>query len=411
MSLARSTCAAVIVSLLAPACRTPATQVDLDVVSSCPERTDRQVELAYFDGAGAEVHPTETVAVSTSGWPIRRRLTPRGQDASRTWRVDARLLDVGGGELARDSLGGGYVAGTTSPRTLRLADPGCGDSGLPDVDAGPVDAGVRSTDGLLLAYDFAAPTPGAECVQGYDLSLAAATLGDRTDGLELTGGHAVTARLPTEVLTQMVEGFSVEAWFEVGSLAAPGTDPLKILGFYDTTTFYNTLRLSLGNDEAMEFGFVDVLAGVSTDATGDGYARPFLAGRVSRVTPIHAVHTYQGTMTDGTEHLYINGREVAARWRVDPYMQAPRVGRPSFGRHPGSALWLGNHAHYSQRRVDADVGAPLDAGEEPYEAAAEAGSQFVGTYHLVAIYGRVLTPAEVAAHFALGSDARPCPRP
>jgi hypothetical protein len=423
-------------------CRSSATQHDVTLRSTCPARTDRDLTLVVTGHDGM----TQTFRFEDVRWPFEQTLAPRDRDASRTrWRLDVTLRD---GEVVLDEafLDGDFVPGTRTAGELSLRDPACADLDAGAVDAAGIDAGTldaaredapsdaastedagrRETTGLLLAYPFARGDVGNECRRGADLDLGGATFEEGAGGgLVLRAGHAVSAPLSDTELTQMEMALSVELWFELEpSLALDRARRMVV--FYDSTTWYQPLRVMAGAGYQPSFdagrdldaglrgdpSAFEILGGVSTNSTGDAYARPFLAARVadrfSRPRPTQVVYTY----ANGDEHLYVDGREATGselRWVLDGAGSAPpRRGLGLLGTRGDTRVWLGNSPTFVCRPPDAGM-AGIDAGGCVFMAAPpEDGEQFLGTYRLLALYRRQLMPSEVARHHALGPDADPC---
>lgn len=440
----------------AAGCRTPATQVDLVIDTGCAPQ-DRRVTLRVLDtdaDAGDLVIPV-------SSWPVRRTLVPRGGDASRAWHVEVVLQDtVTGAELARLDPGGRYSAGATVEVPVALSDPRCATSDAGALDAGERDAsapedatvhdggaedasgldapspdaffrdaaglrdaGTRTTTGLLLAYPFdeAAGATVRECVVGANVTMDTGADYAWGDGLVLRTGWGRSPALPVELLRAMQDAFSVEGWieidpsstFEPASVSSGSND--RVVGFYDTESYYNTLRVAVGGglvdplyadaggmldagSRVTDARYVELLGGVTTSLTGDSYARPLFAARAPRTGPVHFVYAYEGGPSTGTDRLYVSGAEVPeVRWIPAPTAPPRRGLAQASARDAVSAttrVYLGNHPSY---------------GAGPVESPPSTETQFAGTYHLLAIYGRVLTAGEVAHHAALGPGADPCP--
>jgi hypothetical protein len=413
---------------LLPGCRTAATEVDLAFVADCwPE--DGRIRLLVWNDEDAmsewELEPGAT-----------RTLVPRGGDASRRYRFEARLLDGGGATVDVQRGEDGYVAGQEIRREVRFEvvcdDAGTGDAGP---DAAGSDAGVRSVADLELAYDFAetAGSTASECVQGLEMRLTAGA-SFAGGGLTLADGRAETDAVPEPVRRRLQLELSVEGWIRLEAVDVAGREPRRVVALYDPSPglWANELRVSMRSfpwhvlDAGVEldagapddFERFEVLGGLMT--SGDRYARPWLAAAASRSElladrTLHFVYTWAGP---GAEHLYLDGVEPAPEWRaaggVDP---GPRSGTtPDLSAN--ARLYLGNHGTLSSRGVDggvrldvgAGVDAALDAGTftELYEVAPAPGDQFRGTYLLLAFYSRALDADEVALHHALGPDASPC---
>jgi len=433
--------AALVLSLGLTACRTPATQVNLEIGSSCGRIEDRSVRLVVSDGTGSVVRE-ETSPVTS--WPIRQTLVPRGGDATRRWRVEVTLLDARGVVVLDDTqvLEGGYTSAASVPVAVTVRDPACEDAGArdggSDADLEPpddapegMDGGTRAVSGLLLAYPFdeTAGSTVRECVAGASVTMDAGADFTWDGGLVLRSGWGRSPALPTEILEGMLDAFSVEGWIEIDpSLALPESaenapSHLRVLGFYDTASFYNPLRVSLAGgvldplyadaavaldagERVTDARFVELLGGVTTDRTGDSYARPLFAARAPRTGPLHFVYVYEGGPSTGTDRLYVGGAmQREARWIRPPMgvYQPPRIGVALVSNpvtrvvRTTTRIYLGNHPNYG------------DVGMGAFESPPTSATQFAGTYHLLAFYGRALTPAEVAHHAALGPSANPCP--
>ncbi len=226
----------------------------------------------------------------------------------------------------------------------------------------------RARTGLLALYDFH-DAEGARIADRsglkppLDLAVGDPKAVRREPGeLTVTGRAAVVAPGPARRLSEAVKrsgAITIEAWVRPAKPDQSG--PARIVTLSSSTSARN---FTLGQDG----GQFDVrLRTTKTDNNGN----PSLKGRGRALTTkwTHVVYTRE---KGGRTKLYLDGREDAA------------------GEADGD---LSNW----------DSGMALALGDEP----GRESRLWLGSYRLVALYGRALTPAEVAGNFGAGPGAGP----
>ena len=227
----------------------------------------------------------------------------------------------------------------------------------------------RTTRGLQVLYDFSSATGALvkdRSGNGQPLNLR---IGDprgvqRSPGtLEIRGSARVQSTEPARQLVragQRTGEITVEAWIKPADTGQGG--PARIVSLSRNSTNRN---ITLGQDgDRFEVRF-------RTNRTSSN-GLPSLPTRPRSLTTqlTHVVYTRDRS---GTTRLYLNGKQAAAKTvpgSVQPW-------------DAGYHLLLGDEAD----------------GKRPWK----------GTYYLVAIYERELSPAEVTAHFKVGARGASSP--
>lgn len=406
-------------------CRTPATQTDLTITSTCPQRTDRDLTLVVTAADGM----TRTYRFDDVSWPFAQTFAPASPEGLR-YSVDVTLRD-GALDLDTQTVSGDHVVGTRSTREIMLVDPACAvlDAGPrldapidPSVDAWSLDTGPVPLDAGLDAFaPDAAPFPGCER-RAYDRE---------TEQLELLYSFARTTgtRVPNEAPggepNTDLEGVFI--WESDGTCAhVSGTprpnvpDAMAIADALDRCQDDATITIEAWIDVEVEprggareevfthgeqgsgarSAFVLGIASNEVIAATngcDGQARPMY--RFARPSGlVHLVYTQRPipldaamgpfdaggapTETWGFENAYVNGESAPlSESTVSGEMNAgcvppgnPGLRRYGVGVSPTSSVHLG--------------GAPWGG--------------FQGCYHLLAVYCRALTLTEARNNYCAG---------
>ena len=231
---------------------------------------------------------------------------------------------------------------------------------------------TRVTEGLLALYDF---DEGAGSTV-FDQSGVSPPLDlniEDTDNVTWSSGYLTTldpgtklqsADAATKLFSAIApnNAITMEAWVRPSTLVATGTPPDRIVSMSNSSSNRNFL---LGQD-ATEYAAR--YRTVSTDNNGNPTIRSTVA--TATLNLAHVVFTHAA---DGSEVFYIDGIENTTNVRpghtTDP-------GDPSKG-------WQSTH--------------PLVVGGET-----TSGREWLGELHLIAIYGRALSPEEVQQNFQAG---------
>jgi len=263
----------------------------------------------------------------------------------------ARLFEEGPGSASR-------IAQTAAPTPAVTAQPAPQPAPQPAANSG------RSHDGLLALYDFSEPegaTVHDRSGHGdpLDLTIADPTKVRRADAsLQLTGPTSLRSQKPASKLSDAIRqsrALTIEAWITPANTSQDG--PARIVTLSKDTSNRNA---TLGQDRSSLNGRVR-----SRDAGPNG--SPGITSPDRSLAPqlTHAVLT---RATDGSTRLFIDGQQAA----------------------------------------QSSAGGDLDSWDASFHLALgqELNDErpWLGTYHLVAIYGRALDPQEIARHFQLGKD-------
>ena len=101
----------------------PATSVDVLIdAGECTQAVADRVVVRVFDHEGALVETFDRSVADGLEFPTGVRLSPRGGDASRTWRVEAEVVSVDGVALSEMSARGGYSEGVRREYDLPFDD-------------------------------------------------------------------------------------------------------------------------------------------------------------------------------------------------------------------------------------------------------------------------------------------------
>ncbi len=225
-------------------------------------------------------------------------------------------------------------------------------------------AAERATKDLQVFYDFG--NPGGEIVRdvsglapAIDLRISDPKAVRWTNGLlEVRSKTALRSEKPTARLAEAVKRsgeFTVEAWIKPANAKQDG--PARIVSLSGNTTNRN---FTLGQDG----GKFDVR--FRTTATDRNGHPSLAAGLKTKLT--HVVYTRERS---GRARLYLDGKQAAEH----------KVGGDTGNWDTSFSLLLGNETD----------------GSRPW----------MGSYHLVAIYSRSLSVAEVAGNFKAGASVDP----
>jgi len=260
-------------------------------------------------------------------------------------RDGSTLADV---TTTADGSGGGPLDG---------GGPDGGDASVPPVDGGGTGYGLRVTNGLVALYEFEEDGGGA----AHDSLLAGLDLVASDSTKIAWKPHALTFTGDTMLATQVAVGkvftavglsneVTVEAWVEPA--ATNGNSRTRIATM------------------AQDNGHLDFALGV--DATNAIWAAVVANDDLAPATMLapaldHLVMTR--TASDATLRLYLDGTQVTGELGATPT--------------PSSTWAL----------------VPLVVGNS-----SESNRPWRGTIHLLAIYSRALTPAEIATNHGAGAD-------
>ena len=222
----------------------------------------------------------------------------------------------------------------------------------------------RTSDGLLAIWNFEdgdgdriADHSGH--AQPVDLKIGNPAAAEWSTGsLRITGPAAITTASPPARLLDRIQrtgAFTIEAWITPDSIDQSG--PARIVSLSGSSSLRN---LTLGQD-GNKF---DVRLRTTETSTNGIPSQPAKEGSVSRELT-HVVYTRSRS---GRATIFVNG-EVSST-------------QSTSGR-------LGNWDRF-----------PLHLGDEQ-----GGGRVWKGSYHLVAIYGKALTPEQIHNHFVAGAEA------
>ena len=233
------------------------------------------------------------------------------------------------------------------------------------VSSGPAPVNPRVTSGLVVYYPFtegSGTTVSDQSPNGapMDLSLngAVSWLGSGP-GVSMSGGRVGTSAAASKLINALVA--SGTSTFEVWALPANLTQggPARLVSVGADNDFQNFVLGQLGPD------FQVRLLHTGKNAR----ARPrLMVGNGAAVAVQHLVHTYDGT----TERFYIDGVQ-----------------------QPSTVVDSGNYSNWDATDLF-NVGNGGSA-ERP----------FTGEIYLVAVYDRVLTPAEILQNYDAGASGTP----
>lgn len=399
-------------------CRTPATQTDLTITTTCPERIDRDLTLFVTRADGVR----DEYVFENVRWDFEQTLTPARTDAL-SFSVEAVLRDDTV-ELDRMTILGEHVLGTRSERSLTLVDPACSSRDAGPDDAGTVDAdtvdvgtdasglpdafavGPRVSDALVVAYDFGeeSGTRVRDCgPHGTDLvGVGGATI-TWTDGARFDVGYAESADIGagwSEIVA--ADQFTIEAWVTLPTTAFLETDernPIATVVAGDT-----------GRHELVFQAFADgpnwmLRASVSTSRDTNG--RPFVQTPVAYSdSPTHLafVHRFDDALGTAEELIYVNGDAQTVSLTFD-------------GNEPDAGIPFDAGAGWRQGSIPPVAATPARlqvANAEGWNRGSPAtppneDQRFGGRYHLFVIHSRALTAEEIRTHAARGHLDDPCP--
>ena len=293
--------------------------------------------------------------------------------------VETHAVDGGGGVHSGGTTAGGSGGLDPGEGGLGAASPLgpiCGD-GIPEgeneqcderggTQTCTVDCQFRNrvTDGLILLYTFEEST-GSQVFDrsGYEAPLNLAIPGTgatawNSASLDLTAPVLIESTSPALKLLEAVQAsseFTLEAWVEPATAEQDG--PARILTVSNIEFRRN---LTLAQDGA------NLHARLRTSATENNGFPEFIAEGVMAPELIHLVYLHRA---DGSESLYVNNVERATRSQSGDFSTWD------------ASMQLGLGAEFNEDLESRD---------------------FLGTMHLIAMYSRALSPAEVLLNFEDG---------
>ena len=262
---------------------------------------------------------------------------------------------------------------TLSVRLRGFSGLGCGSGESCSMQSGECQVGgaggaggdpiVRVDEGLIVLYEFdegsgATVSDSSGVAQALDLSIADPANVTWSPGY-LTIDSATTlstAGAATKVFSEVVpnEALSLEAWIKPASLIAVGTPPDRIVSMSTNGSNRNFL---LGQDAGT------YAARFRTEGENNGNPTIYTSPASATTLLQHVVFTHA---PDGSEALYVDGVQN---------MMSSRSGTLS--------TW--------------DPSFPLVVANE-----ASGGREWLGELHLIAVYDRALSEAEVTQNFDAG---------
>jgi hypothetical protein len=222
---------------------------------------------------------------------------------------------------------------------------------------------TRVADGLIVHYDFDEGS-GSTVRDKSGVTPALDLTIDDPGNVTWSGGHLTidsgtvlrTSGAASKVYANVAASneISLEAWVRPSSLVSVGTPPDRIVSMSSDSGQRNFLLGQDATNYAVRFRTPGQNNGNPTVATSAASAQLSLT---------HVVYTHRA---DGSEVIYIDGLEDT-----------------TFERTGDTSTW--------------DASFPLVLGNE-----SDAGREWLGEFHLVAIYDRALSPNEVDQNFSVG---------
>jgi PKD repeat protein len=327
--------------------------------------SDPEVKTGYV----TVTSPVSPPVAAFSGTPLSGQapLTVAFTDASTGTPTSWAWQFGDGGTSTAQNPSRQYAAAGTYTVTLTATNAGGSDAevktGYVTVSDPPPPA-ARVTDGLLALYLFDAgsgSTVNDVSGVGTALDLTVADPGNVTwiegGGLRIDTATNVSSGAATKINNAIISSdeLTVEMWLTPATLAGTGSAPNRILSLGGTGTANFMLGHGYNNGSPG-----DVVAGRLLGNANEDFESVFISA-----TMRHVVYT---RATNGVVHLYVDGDQDFTRTSATS----------TSGWAASQALRLAN----------------------------EWGSArpWFGTFHLVAVYDKALSPAEVAQNFEAGAD-------